>query len=293
MTWSITRWLAGTNSPNVSPEQAEQLERWRKLLHYASQTDYYYPSSGLMADAAVRESVAGLRRGLASVEPVPLDQFKRHAAEFRSGYTRTPPSQPVSTLWESRARVALVRPWFAVGYPARVFNRPESLRATADALNRYAPDVIAASPRLLLRLGQAGLCAPQRALVSLHAPGLPTLTTRQRDILWRRFKVPTFAQLRGFQGELLASECDVMKGFHAHRTVAHWEQRDGNLLFTSLVNLRHPVLRLQTGLVGEMETARCGCGSAAPRLYCSQTVALPAESRLFRTGKVLTMAAGS
>jgi phenylacetate-coenzyme A ligase PaaK-like adenylate-forming protein len=161
----------------------------------------------------------------------------------------------------------LVHPWFRAEEPARPFPATEPLAKTAKALNRYAPDVIVASPGVLTRLAQTDLKIPRRAIIAVQGPGTAMLREAERELLWKRFKVPVFQQLRGFQGELLAAECDAQVGFHVNAATAHWETYRQELLYTSLFDLRHPVLRLATGWYGDLETSRCGCGCLSARLF--------------------------
>ncbi len=183
--------------------------------------------------------------------------------------------QKRSTFWEIEGSIALVHPWFQTEEPARSFTKIEPLAKTAKAVNRFEPDVLVASRSTILRLMKTTLAAPKRAMIVIHSPGAAMMQEVERDALWRRFKVPVYQQLRGFQGELLAAECDAQVGFHAHAAMAHWEAEGQDLLYTSLFDLRHPVLRLAPGWSGDLETSRCGCGVLSPRLF-------PYESKISR-----------
>jgi hypothetical protein len=84
--------------------------------------------------------------------------------------------------------------------------------------------------------------------------------------MWVAWRAPVFEQFRGFQGELLAWECEAFAGLHFDNEAAVWEERSGELLVTSLVNLRHPAWRLATGRLGRVEQGACNCGSMLPSI---------------------------
>ena len=91
------------------------------------------------------------------------------------------------------------------------------------------------------------------------------MSTEQRERLWDAFELPVFEQLRGFEGELLASECDAHDGLHLETENAVFEELDGQLVVTSLAARGIPVLRLETGLAGSIARRGCPCGVAAMR----------------------------
>jgi len=264
VTWSLSQLFSQAGHP---PEVNADVERWRTLLHWAAQTPYYWRQSGMFAEAAVRDSVTAIRSELNSIKPVELDWFLKNAAKFRSGYTRLVAPQRCSSFWETKAKIALVRPWFRTEEPARSFPGPEPLSKTAKSINRFEPDVLVAPTGHLVRLVRTAVEPPRRALIAIQSPGMNMIREADRELLWQRFKVPLYQQLRGFQGELLATECDAQVGFHANEATAHWEVRRQMLLYTSFVDLRHPVLRLASGWSGDLETSRCGCGCLSLRIF--------------------------
>ncbi|MGE5647297.1 MAG: hypothetical protein ACM336_16060 [Acidobacteriota bacterium] len=97
-----------------------------------------------------------------------------------------------------------------------------------------------------------------------------------RERLWEAFELPVFEQLRGFEGELLASECDAHEGLHLETGSAIFEQIGGELVVTSLIARQTPVLRLQTGLSGSIVAHECPCGASATRFL---PAAAPAADR--------------
>jgi hypothetical protein len=87
-----------------------------------------------------------------------------------------------------------------------------------------------------------------------------------REAVWKAFQVPLFGQVRGFNGELLASECEAHDGFHVNEEAAVFEASEHGLLVTSLSNLRYPVLRLISGFDARIENRVCLCGMKTARL---------------------------
>jgi phenylacetate-coenzyme A ligase PaaK-like adenylate-forming protein len=65
---------------------------------------------------------------------------------------------------------------------------------------------------------------------------------------------------------LLAEECEAHDGLHVIGEAAIFERRGQELVVTSLLALRKPVLRVLTGLTGEIERGLCPCGRPGERL---------------------------
>jgi hypothetical protein len=277
VTWSLSEIFSRAAAKHrLDPE----LERWRSLLYWAAQTPHYWAQSAVLADASVLSSATAIRAALRNFEPLSIRQLLSAPSQFRSGYSRPSAPQPIWTFWDTPARVVAVNPWFRCSEPCRTLAKRQAIGLTARDVDRFEPDVLVASPANLLRLSRYRIRSPQRALIAIQAPGMRALTEGERDWLWRRFQVPLYQQLRGFQGELLAAECDAQVGFHANPAQAHWEVRNQELVYTSLTNLRHPTLRLESGWKGDLETSRCGCGCLSARLF-------PYDSKaLVRTGRV-------
>ena len=278
VTWSLSEMFARAGA-KTKPDP--ELERWRSLLYWAAQTPHYWAQSGLMADASVLGSPSALRARLRQFEPVSLKHFLANAKSFRSGYTRLLPTQEPWSFWDTPASIAVVHPWFCCAEPIRTFARQQHIGYTARDVDQFEPDVLVASPAQLLRLSRYRIRrGPHRAIIAIQAPGMSPLSELEREWLWQRFHVPLYQQVRGFQGELLAAECDAQVGLHVNAAAAHWEVRKQELMFTSLVDLRHPVLRLSSGWHGDLETSRCGCGCLSARLF-------PYELKsMVRTGRV-------
>jgi hypothetical protein len=265
VTWSLDELFSrSSDTPQTNPA----LLRWRTLLRWAARTPFYQAQDNILdSDHENLHSLNDIQEILKAFPKVPLDRLLSSPASFRSNYPRPSPPQPAWSFWDTPARIAVIDAWFPCAEPTRAIAGRRSLPALAKAINRFQPDVLVATPTQLLRLARLNCVKPARVLISIQAPGTKTLTEAARDYLWRQFRVPVYQQFRGYQGELLASECDMQKGLHANQQYAHWEHSSGDLLVTSLKNLRHPVVRLVTGWTGDLETSRCGCGCLSARVF--------------------------
>lgn len=239
-------------------------ERWRNLLRAAGSAPFYAPHTKALREAARASTEEDRRQALLGLPEVELDYFFQHSRHFMPA-AQTASMSELHPLWPGESRVAAVSPWFQTGPRARLFLHPD-----AAALSRFAPEVIAAPVDTLLALAARGdwsADSPLFALVALTGIGTPLLTPSLRDSLWQAFGVPIYVQFRGFQGEWLAGECEAHHGLHGHADGALIERRaSGELMVTSLSNLRHTVLRLATRLHAWLDMRECGCGRTATRL---------------------------
>jgi hypothetical protein len=107
---------------------------------------------------------------------------------------------------------------------------------------------------LVLPLSLALSLADQKQRGLFDLPGLNTaivvltsiedspLADHHRSLLWSAFGVPVFEQLRGPDGSVVASECEVHDGLHIEKPAAAFSLSD------------------------EIVTDHCPCGSETPRL---------------------------
>jgi hypothetical protein len=103
------------------------------------------------------------------------------------------------------------------------------------------------------------------AVLVAERPGEEELTEPERDLLWDAFQVPVYRLLLGFDGTLLAHECEALGGLHATGD-AIFEEYGGAVYVTSLTDTRHPSIRLRTGLSGRLADSPCDCGRHGLRL---------------------------
>jgi hypothetical protein len=99
----------------------------------------------------------------------------------------------------------------------------------------------------------------------LRFPGQPEAGPTDREMLWKCFQVPVHNVFLGYDGTVLAHECEAQCGYHATGD-AIFEERRGRLYVTSLTDLRNPTIRLDTGMTGGIESGGCECGRAGIRL---------------------------
>lgn len=120
-------------------------------------------------------------------------------------------------------------------------------------LRFWAPEALVSPLGLALSLadqkrrGLLELPSLNTAIIVLTSVDDSPLADHHRDLLWGAFGVPIFEQLRGENGTVIASECEVHDGLHF---------RD-NEAFT---------------LEGEIVSDPCACGLETPRLRSRSAV---------------------
>ncbi|HYA16998.1 MAG TPA: hypothetical protein VEF06_06010 [Bryobacteraceae bacterium] len=159
-------------------------------------------------------------------------------------------------------RVAMLEGLFAAQPPLREFSA-EAIRMVGE----FEPDA------LVLPLAVARALAGQhrRPVVScwmavLTSLAAPPFEQADRDLLWCAFGVPVFEQLRGWDGTVIARECEVHDGLHVDEAAAIFETREGELIATQLTTPEQPILRARTGLSAELVKEHCECGAETPRI---------------------------
>lgn len=151
-------------------------------------------------------------------------------------------------------------------------------------LHFYAPEALVVPAGLALDLADRRrrglLLLPELkvAVVVLTSLAPPPLSLCDRELLWRAFGVPVFEQLRGWDGAIIARECEVHDGLHIDETSAILQMHEGELLVTQLRVPGEPILRARTGLTGEILPGFCECGAETPRLR--NLAALPSQAAI-------------
>ncbi len=247
--------------------------RLRSVLLAALNTTYYAPllrSAGLGSpDLVARlDSVADILSRLPKADPPPHhDQSRFLTNEKASG------EASLEMFWP------LPRP----GRPAVLmqgFRGVKRIDTFGDArrqrLAHFRPDALAGPVAELRRLAEGaedcGARLPKltHSVIAFVILRQTFLSSEARDLLWRVFQAPVFGQILSPEGRLLAWECEAHDGFHIEgdQAILEVEAGDGEpeLLATSLLDLRRPVLRLATGLTASIERATCACGLPGPRL---------------------------
>lgn len=149
-------------------------------------------------------------------------------------------------------------------------------RERRSEIAEYAPEALAGSVTELRALAEAvenrGVRLPRltHSVIAFAPLRQGFLSDEVRELFWRVFKVPVFGQILSPGGAVLAWECEAHEGFHFNHDSAVFQTQSGGgepeLLVTSLVDLRRPLIRLATALTGSVERSTCGCGQSGPRL---------------------------
>jgi hypothetical protein len=209
-----------------------------------------------------------------------LDQARVKYAgnEPESALCRLPRRMPPA----GQARVDAQKFCFPLAEPGRLaliegsFRGERNIRQFSmedmDLLCLYEPEA------LVLPLDAALSLADQKLRGLLELPSLTVamvvltsladspLAGHHRDLLWHAFGVPVFEQLRGWDGAVIAKECEVHDGLHIDELAAILQFQEDELLVTQLTAFENPIVRVRTGLTGEIATGYCGCGQETPRL---------------------------
>ena len=139
-------------------------------------------------------------------------------------------------------------------------------------LKHFAPEALALPLQTALSLadqklrGLFDLPSLQTALIVFTSIGDTLLEDHHRDLLWRAFQVPVFEQLRGWDGTVIARECEIHDGLHVDDGAAIFEVLEEELLVTQLAVLEVPIIRCRTGMSCEIVRARCECEAETSRL---------------------------
>jgi hypothetical protein len=280
---------SGTSAP-LSIE-----ERLRRLGNAALATPYYSQSLR-----------AGPILGAAALQDFPsitLRDFLDHRSDFLNPKPRqaTPSFHnplPV-TLKTAIVGVALQATAAIKVLPAAQWQwlhngNTQLLAANVPVLRRMAAGVLS---------GTFALPQLSHGIVIFNSMEHGVLMASERDLLWAIFGVPLFEQWLGFDGEMLACECEAHHGMHIQPEGVEVEHSEsGELIVTSYLGLRTPVLRLQSGLSANLIQEPCACGLTSPRLLDLRRISsdrpLPHQSsaeRFLPTGysQIQTTAAGA
>jgi hypothetical protein len=155
--------------------------------------------------------------------------------------------------------------------PVRESSRVRWFRSLlAGGVWEFSPQAVAAPLDALLMVAAAPGVAKrplENAVIAFTSILSGPMTPADADRLWSAFEAPVFEQMVGFDGELLAAECEMHQGLHIAGSAAHFELLSGGeLLVSFLDNPRLPLLRLDTSLTGDLDCTPCSCGLSSPRL---------------------------
>jgi len=163
------------------------------------------------------------------------------------------------------------------------------VRNWSRGLKRFGATAVAAPAHVLHELatavesGRQEMDALKHFIVAFTGGGHGELADADREHLWRTFQVPVFEQRLGFDGRVIAYECEAHHGLHTMAERAAFEETTHReLLLTSLTDLRFPTLRVGTRMTGSIQHNCCDCGNSASRLI---------RTKPFATNRPLAMAA--
>ncbi len=253
--------------------EAANGEKLGRVLAAALGAHYYRPwlTAAALNKAERIVSSDEPSRILRRLPPLAPGVYLGRREQFRSSLFRISGAPELRHPLFERLRVAVLAPWFRPSRRVRTF-----LGSPDGALARFRPHALAGPlERIeqLLMLAESGAChlpALTHAVIVLVHPDRPLLVEVQRARLWDAFQVPVYQLVVGFDGQLLAWECEAHDGLHVHQEHAIIESLDGQegreLLLTSLTDCAYPMLRLRTPWAGALSRELCGCGQPGERI---------------------------
>jgi hypothetical protein len=168
-----------------------------------------------------------------------------------AAFGRLPNAQELHFPVAIPSRVAVLECGFAVSPGIREFACDEF-----DSLAAWLPEaLVLALPAALKLAARKPLPRLTSWIVLLTSLANQPLEQQHRDLLWHSFGVPVFEQLRGWDGNVIARECEVHDGLHVDQSAGILETSGGNLIVTA-----------DTGLTAEVIKENCECGAETPRL---------------------------
>jgi len=241
-----------------------RLTRFRSVLraaHAVPTCRERFVSAGISSPEAI-EAIVDVDAALAALKPIAWSRYQSLFPKRDRSWRKIPSgaetrSALLVTYAEARAGGATVKALPGGGNDLYSDNGIE--RATADLF------------RLSRALGaNHGIPStqprPDAAVMVFSGMDAGVLTESQRDQIWAYYQVPLFEQLVGTDGKVIAMECEVHSGLHISPSEVILESVDGEIVFTSLTDTRHPAIRVWSGLTGEIDVNPCECGRVEARL---------------------------
>ncbi|MFN0165953.1 MAG: hypothetical protein ACKV22_05925 [Bryobacteraceae bacterium] len=267
----------------------QRLGRFRRVLRAARQTLRYrgvLESAGLGCEEDLRR-IRCIEEALSRVPRLEPMDMRRSVESFRNPGAEPPIPARFFFPAGAQPRTAVVlsrrKRWFEESKLISLFE-PASL----ETIQRFQPEAIGAPTAFLIFLARMidsgdfpSFPRLRRGVVAFSGltprrEGPAFLAATDRDLLWQVFRVPVFEQYLGFDGRLVAWECEAHDGLHVvpeNSVLEH--DRTSEILFTSLTDCRTPTLRLGTRVNASIEPQRCPCGHAAPLLINLRPVPEP------------------
>jgi hypothetical protein len=272
----ILRWTCSQGGHGVDV----RLVRFRRVLRAAQRTAGYQPlleNAGLATPEALA-SVDSVEGTLERLPAIDLDEFCGSRAAFESPGGTRPSPQPFRSPLEHTPKTAILMAGFQPSSGVKVMAQNWS-----RGLRQFGASALAAPVSVLRSLADTIEAGRQDApplrhfVVSFTGGEQGELAEDDRERFWRVFRVPVFEQRLGFDGRVIAYECEAHNGLHILPERAAFEQTArSELLLTSLTDLRFPTLRVGTRLAGSIHSECCDCGNTAARLVGAQPLAAAA-----------------
>lgn len=272
----ILRWSCSQSRPGCDI----RLARFKRVLRAAQRTDWYPPlleGAGLDTLEALA-AVDSVEHTLHLLPAVDLHEFRRSPAAFQSPDGSRPVLQAFQSPLEHTPKTAILMAGFEQTSGVKVISKDRK-----KGMKQHAASALAGPVGVLRELADAieKGCedAPQlrHFVVPFTGGHLGELTEDDREKFWRVFRVPAFEQRVAFDGRVIACECEAHAGLHILQERATFEEVvNSDLLLTSLTDLRHPTLRVGTGVKGAIQQDCCDCGDASARLVPGPWAAIPA-----------------
>lgn len=251
-----------------------RLARFRRVLRAAQRTSGYQPvlaSAGLGTPEALA-SVDSVEETLQRLPAIDLEEFRACQAAFESPGGLRPSPQKFRSPLEHTPKTAILMEGFEAAAGIRVMAQNWS-----KGLKQFGASALAAPVSALRTLaaaieaGREEIPGPRHFVVGFTGGEQGELAEEDRERFWRLFQVPVFEQRTGFDGRVIAYECEAHNGLHIMTERAAFEETTGSeLLLTSLTDLRYPTLRVGTRMAGSIQHDCCDCGNTAARLMAAR-----------------------
>jgi len=256
-----------------------RLARFRRVLRAAQRTSGYQPLLEIagLATLEALAAVDSVEETLQRLPAIDLEEFRGSPAAFESPGGMRPAAQRFRSPLEHMPKTAILMEGFeaASGIKLAAHNWGKGLKqfgASAVA----APVSVLRTLATAIEAGREEIPGLRHFVVSFTGGEQGELAEEDRDRFWRVFQVPVFEQRLGFDGRVIASECEAHNGLHILPERAALEETTGSeLLLTSLTDLHHPTLRVGTRMAGSIEHDCCDCGNPAARLMEARPLPAP------------------
>jgi hypothetical protein len=257
-----------------------RLARFKRVLRSAQRTRRYLPlleHAGLDTEEALA-AIDSVENTLERLPAIDLDEFLGSPAAFESPEGLRPWLQRFRSPLEHTPRTAIL---------TRGFEQSSQVRVFADHwgknLKRFGATALAAPVSKVRELaaaiesGHNEIQQLRHFVVSFTGADHGEICEEDHERFWRVFQVPVFEQRLGFDGRMIAYECEAHDGLHIETERAAFEETPGSeLLLTSLTDLRYPTLRVGTRMAGRIQHDCCDCGTASARVITGQQLLAPA-----------------